>query len=357
MRMKLGILTFHNTLNPGATLQAYALCRYIRDQGYACEIVDYRCPNIVRRELSFHFTTNILKTVGSFVLYWPQQKQKIRESLAFLKNEGMLSPRFYDPQTISTADEVYDVFIAGADQIWNLKITEGDCSYFLPFAEKGHKFAYGSSVGDDWPSELYLMIKEKLADFDALGVREWVTKELLQNEFGLESELVADPTMLLTPDEWSEFAAIPKETGYIVLYMSEEKTKIFAREYAARHHKKIIFLGNCGYSPKRSGHRSVTVHEWVGYFQNADAVFTDSYHGLLFSMYFGKKVWTCYGERRGERQRTLLNVIDAESCRINGMEQTDHYMDIAQRTQRLDKYRERSQVWLCNILAGYEANG
>lgn len=334
-------------------MQAYALCRYIREQGYTCEIVDYHCPNIVRRELSFHPTAHLLKTVGSYLLYWPRQKQIIRESLAFLKNESMLSPCFYDPQTISAAGKAYDVLIAGADQIWNLNITAGDCSYFLPFAEKGHKFAYGSSVGDDWLPELRPMIREYLAAFDALGVREQATKELLQNEFGLQSELVADPTMLLSPAEWAEFAQRPEMTDYIVLYMPGEKIKAIAREYAVKHNKKLVFLGDCGFSPRRSGHISVTVRQWVGYFQNADAVFTDSYHGLLFSMYFGKKVWTCYGEKRGERQRTLLHEVGAENCRIEDIKQTDHYMDISQRSQKLDVFREQSQAWLCDALTGY----
>ena len=43
---KVGILTFHNTLNYGASLQAYALCRVLRNIGADAEIIDYHCENI-----------------------------------------------------------------------------------------------------------------------------------------------------------------------------------------------------------------------------------------------------------------------------------------------------------------------
>ena len=43
---KIGILTFHRAINYGACLQAYALKKYIKDQGNECDIIDYHCPAI-----------------------------------------------------------------------------------------------------------------------------------------------------------------------------------------------------------------------------------------------------------------------------------------------------------------------
>ena len=58
--MKLGILTFHYIPNIGATLQAYALCKYLRNQGVECEIIDYRCDSLDKREIQFNKTNNNL---------------------------------------------------------------------------------------------------------------------------------------------------------------------------------------------------------------------------------------------------------------------------------------------------------
>ena len=40
--MKYGIITFHNTLNCGASLQAYALQTYLESMGHSVEIIDYK---------------------------------------------------------------------------------------------------------------------------------------------------------------------------------------------------------------------------------------------------------------------------------------------------------------------------
>lgn len=39
-------INFHRAINYGACLQAYALKKYIKDQGNECDIIDYHCPAI-----------------------------------------------------------------------------------------------------------------------------------------------------------------------------------------------------------------------------------------------------------------------------------------------------------------------
>ena len=48
--MKLGIITFHNTLNYGAQLQAYALQVVLEGWNYDVEIVDYRNLAVTEKE-------------------------------------------------------------------------------------------------------------------------------------------------------------------------------------------------------------------------------------------------------------------------------------------------------------------
>ena len=47
---RIGILTFHNTVNYGAVLQAYALQKTIENLGYEVSIIDYRNPAVTARE-------------------------------------------------------------------------------------------------------------------------------------------------------------------------------------------------------------------------------------------------------------------------------------------------------------------
>ena len=41
---KVGIITIHNSPNYGASLQAYALYKYIETRGYDCELIDLYRP-------------------------------------------------------------------------------------------------------------------------------------------------------------------------------------------------------------------------------------------------------------------------------------------------------------------------
>lgn len=355
--MKFGILTFHNTLNPGATLQAYALCRYIRQEGDSCDIIDYRSPNIVKRELSFKKARTALRTLVLRLFVWPRQKLKIKKFHEFLKSEKMLSPKSYSPENIAEANSDYDGFIAGSDQIWNLKITDNDYNFFLKFAEKEKtKLSYATSAGDEWEKNEHKDVLELLGRFDELSVREESTRQSLKKCFGIESELVADPTMLLSPQEWSELAVKPKEKNYVLVYMPQGGVNIIAEEFARRENKKLIHIGDGGYHLKKSGVRSVNVYEWLGYIKYADAVFTDSYHGLLFSLYFGKNVWTKLTEKKGERQKTILNIIDANECAVSNIQDVRICEDLQKRPEKLEHFRMQSQKYLMGVLSEYRTN-
>lgn len=47
---EIGILTFQRTSNFGSMLQAFALCKAVRNLGYDCDIVDYTCVAVEDRE-------------------------------------------------------------------------------------------------------------------------------------------------------------------------------------------------------------------------------------------------------------------------------------------------------------------
>ena len=63
--MKIGLLTFHDTTNFGSLLQTYGLYYVVKQIGYDCEVIDYRCKKVddvelpnnlgqAKRELIFH---------------------------------------------------------------------------------------------------------------------------------------------------------------------------------------------------------------------------------------------------------------------------------------------------------------
>ena len=109
--MKIGILTTHDEINPGAYLQAYALQRVLTKMGYANEIISYKMPRYMFREYKaylLHRNPKIL--VNSF-----------RKMLKFYRVQRRL--RATDLTfSVSRVNEMdYDLIILGSDEIWNFK--------------------------------------------------------------------------------------------------------------------------------------------------------------------------------------------------------------------------------------------
>lgn len=53
----------------------------------------------------------------------------------FITNHLKTTIPYYDASELFKLNEVFDTFISGSDQVWNLACTEGDDTYYLPFVD------------------------------------------------------------------------------------------------------------------------------------------------------------------------------------------------------------------------------
>ena len=345
--MKYGIITFHNTLNCGASLQAYALCKYLRNKNYDCDIIDYQCEEIVRRELAFRSSANILKSVYNRIFVWPRQLEMIKRYRQLYERENMLSTIQYSKNNICEANKQYDTFITGSDQVWNTKITGGDFTFFLDFTEdEKTRIAFAPSVCEEWTNDEKNTIGIFVNRYLYLSLREDVGVEYVKKILKKDITHVCDPTMLLNAEDWSKIAVQPKEKDYILLYLPKTGADKLAKAYSKKTGKKVIWVGTGRISVNPSGPIAVTPQEWIGYIMNSSVVFTDSYHGLLFAIYFNKPVWTAYSGNRGSRQNSLYNILRIkDTVCVNS---TDHLrtIDYSKCNERITEFREVSELFL-----------
>jgi hypothetical protein len=345
--MKIGILTFHNIPNIGAILQAYALCVAFRNQGADCELIDYTCPNIAKRELRFRSTGNAVKDLILKLTVYPKTKSKIKACQQFMTDSQVYSPMCYTKDTLPCANNQYDAFISGSDMIWNLAITDHDWTYFCDFvSDDKKKYAYGSSIGGKWQCEDIDKVKQLLSRYSMIGVRESDTCEAL-NALGISACNVCDPTMLLRSADWAKIAVKPRENNYVLVYFSNAENIRAANEYAAKHNLKVLAL-NWGLLVR--GARSVapmTPQEWIGYFQHASAVFTGSFHGLLFSLYFNVPVWT---DNQSNRVGSILRKLGIEPCLYKDAWNLDYRIDYSEVAEKIEAFRTQSLDYLLTII-------
>ena len=130
---------------------------------------------------------------------------------------------------------------------------------------------------------------------------------------GKKSLLCVDPVLLLNRKEWGEMAVLPKEKGYVLMYLMNYDDKIinYAKELAKAKKLRLILISHKLDLKKRSGIEKITPtpQEFLGYFINADYVITNSFHGTALSTLFNKAFFTDMSESRKTNPR-LMNFLE-----------------------------------------------
>lgn len=314
--MKIGLLTFHDTNNFGSYLQTYGLYKKIIDLGHECEIVDYQCEAILRRESfgAFKFSISpreILKDVFiNRVL-----RKKYHNLMNWLLKNAKVS-RAYFQKNIHESKPFYDKFLVGSDIVWGMDIIEGDTTYFLDFVDdKKKKYAFASSIGNPWSNDDKAIIKPLLKNFSRIAVREEESAIWVEELIGSQPEVVCDPTMLLNAEEWKEFVS-DKYNGdkYVLVYFPTKENLEVAKSYAHAHGLKCYVINHGLPISGTTSVKPTTMEDFLSLFYNATFVSTASYHGMLFSIYF-KRQFAYFNRAHKSRMNTLarkLHVSDRE---------------------------------------------
>jgi hypothetical protein len=283
--LKIGILTIYKVLNYGAVLQTYALQKVLQEQGHNVFIVNYQ-PN----ELTKPYKTVIIKKLKNIqyvlrlwrriFLFYPFKK--------FVKNflnEGTYYSSF---EQLKKMPPEADVFIVGSDQVWNDKLTGKNDVFFLPFLKKCKKISYAASCGGNYTFlEDYLKLNS-LEQFNAISVREKSLQIELKRK-NISADAVLDPTLLL--EDYSEFVQKNIYGSYIVVY-NIVLSKDFKEKLAYLKKKTNLPVINIGPHFLRIADKNllgISPSMWVTLLFHAQYVFTNSFHGIAFSIIFKKR--------------------------------------------------------------------
>lgn len=319
--MKIKTITCHNVYNVGASLQAYALVKYLRNLGHQAEIIDYK-PSYLR-----HYQLTGVTN--------PQYNKPIlREIYQLIKLPGRIAARKsgrkkkfdaftekYLPRTrrsYSSINELKahppeaDLYIAGSDQIWNPLFQNGkDPSFFLQFApDRSKKISYAASFAvDDLTVEDSERMKEWLNSLDAVSVREKSGVQLL-SKMGLHGVLVCDPVFLLRRDMWEKLAICPMYNKYLLVYDFDNNPEIrkIASKLAEKRDLRIVSVFPMEGADKV--YKDMGPQEFVGTILNADTVLSNSFHATALSLIFKKDFFVVNRkENINARMRDLLESV------------------------------------------------
>lgn len=293
--MKIGIITFHNALNAGAVLQAYALQTLLTQQGHKVEFINYTPTR------KYTFRDYVAKSPIVMFNKWRNiyNGKKYTKYGNFNKVLNLSPIRYQSYEELKNSNLDYDVYIAGSDQIWNF-YTSLSPVYMLDFVPDGKKkIAYAASMGQCHINKsLYEGFKNRLMSFDAISLREKSGVDFVNTL--LKGEKIAyqtlDPTLLIDAKYYDKiiYREDIKTKQYICTYilseLDNENAKII-KTIKSFLKLSIINLRNpdtCIWSP-HAYNKIVTPYQWLYYIKYSDFVICSSFHAVVFSLIFHKQ--------------------------------------------------------------------
>ena len=382
---KVGIVTlYHNNYNFGGLLQAYALPKVIKEHfGIEAEQIDYIPaeqktkikPNNDKKsvlqylyQLVYNFGIVFFGTISKKNLY--QRKQAFDSFM----DEILHSEIAYDQNTISKSLDQYRLFICGGDQIWNdYKEKQNIKVYTLQFVPSHvKKIAYAPSMAIlETTSDFNQIMRTGLNELNSISVREKKSVPLLELLTKKKINIVVDPVLLMTENEWECVARVPKKKDkYILCYLLGDSVEYrkAVKKFARKMNKPILTFPHIFSNVVRkcdlffgdihdytSGPR-----EFLGLIRNAEFVITDSFHACVFSMIFETSFVVFERNKIGEKGNMNSRIYDfleeyhLENQLVSEKELADMKdipgIDFTYAHKHWEKRREESLKYLENAL-------
>ena len=351
------ILTFHRALNYGAILQCYGLYKTVNKIQDNCDVIDYRAKCIENRYRLIHKKIT-LKGFVKATLTLPDVRKKRRKFDDFIRNNIKTTVVINGKDDLNKVPwSKSDCYCVGSDQVWNLDLVEGDTSFLLDFVpHDANKMSYAASIGVRIKPEWKAIFVNNLDEFHSVSVREQTAQEQLK-QFKIKASVEIDPVFLLTKEEWEEKAKDVSKESYILIYLLQ-KADIFMKEaikYAQKKGKKIViistglrrqydaeYVSDCG------------PEEFLGYFKGADTIFTNSFHGIAFSILLNKNF---YYQVQGNNVKTnsrlndIIKMFNLEQRDIDNIEK-DVLIDYKDVNDVIEKKRKTAIEYLERQITG-----
>lgn len=357
--MKIGIITFHRPINFGATLQAFALVKKLDSMNISNEIIDYRNEVHEKQINNTKFkTAQGIKSKIKCLLFGRLYNNKERKFRNFLNNNINISNRLYTKENIHEVNDQYSMFMSGSDQVWNLNLTNKDYNYFLKFVEDNNaKKSYASSFGySSIPDEYKDECKKYLAEYNKLAVREQQGRKIILDLIGKSCEVVLDPTLLLTKEEWLKYAKKPNiklPKNYILLYAVSptEADYNIARKLSKREKMKVILINyTMMYVSGMKNCLDIGPEEFLWLMNNASLIVTNSFHGTAFSINLNKPFFVRLSMKQNNGNSRIENLINLVGLKDRYIDESniryDTNIDWKTANEKLNENRNKSLEYL-----------
>ncbi|HCJ54900.1 MAG TPA: polysaccharide pyruvyl transferase family protein [Glutamicibacter sp.] len=373
----IGIMTMHRILNYGSSLQAFALRTLLADLAPSADIdyLDYRPGEPLIQDGRGASSPSRLRRLANKLKEYSAIDAPVPDVLRFMNHKRVYARRYFPLISLKpdlNLDCNVDLHVIGSDEVFNCVQANANVGYAKDLFGIGSParslISYAGSFGNTTLDRIRAHgLEQELAAafsrFNHISVRDANSAEIIHDLTGVSPAIHLDPTLVV---DLPSLARAPRSkmrsTPYLLVYAypgrltCEENDHIKA--YAKQQSLKVLCFGgaqSCG-----DAFIDCDPFELLGYFQQASAVVTDTFHGTIFSVLTERRFATItrsssghgYGNIEklgylldvlGLRQRELKHIQDLAGVLEPGIA----YADVA---QILATEKRRTREYLTNAV-------
>lgn len=354
--MKVSVVCIYYNRNYGSVLQSLALNNYLEKLGCEVNVIPFKDNAGIKEKLDILIDLKLPKLFDLEIVKRKIREKKARKAATCVDEEYLKGVKtrekaysrfvkeYFDvPETVLSRSELTgfvqdsDAVIVGSDQLWTPHdiLIGYHTLNFVPNRIK--KISYATSFGVKELPTVHIKRKAKkfLSNIDEISVREIQGKQIIEN-LGVDKpvQVVVDPTMILTKEEWDEMVPSTKivEGKYIFCYFlgNNPEHREFARRAKEQLRLNIVALQHMDEYVAGDGEYAdkvlydINPSQFVALIRDAELVLTDSFHGSVFSVLYHKKFFVLNRHKEDEvrstnsRIDTFCSMLNLEKRHLTG---------------------------------------
>ena len=325
-----GIISFNinsATYNFGAALHSYAFQQFLNKLGIQNVIINYYAKttkyNFITQKIIQNFKDKQFLTLtknlfyGFFILI---KKIKFEN---FFKKHCITTKHRYELHTLWQLNSI-NRYVTETDITWaKFQIGKYDKAFFcdLPHMKNKDNVAYSVDFGYGQINDQHAgKLKEYSKNFKYISIRNILKlesfKNFLQNE---DIEVTIDPVFLLDANDYKKIMKKSKKCKpYVLVYNcadNNEEMREQAKKFAEEKNLQVKTINS--YTRNINDFMDsiptpIGIEEFLENFYNAQYIFTNSYHGLCFSIIFQKQFFAYTRIFETEKLHSLLKMFNLE---------------------------------------------
>lgn len=336
--MKIVILTLPLGGNYGGILQCYALQAVLQHMGHKVKVLSkpkYSYSYCIIYPLSILKRLFKRFFLGYNVSIFKPFHEIVSANIDVFVNRYFI--KYTKRHWNSSISRQFDAVIVGSDQVWRPQYSESIEHSFLSFLDGKNikRISYAASFGVDeceYNKEQLKKCSSLLGQFDAVSVREASGIDICLNYFGVEAVQMLDPTLLLNVDDYCRLIdnadTYPVDGNMLVYILDDTEEKRHLIETVAKERGLLPFYINIDTEDSTvplENRIKIPVEQWLRSFRDASFIFTDSFHGCVFSVIFRKEFIAIGNKARGlSRFRSLLELFSIDGRLILSKEEYEN---------------------------------